>query len=199
MSHMFCTLQEAAETLNASEDQIQALLERGLLQEFREGPHRLLKEADVDALARKQAQRRDQESPAPPPTQAEGPSLSRDPGAEAGRRASSRLPHSTIAGSRPPQAPRPQDAEGRRQRHGTSVPDRRGRPHTEGREACSHRARETTPRWPDRRPSGRMSVRQWFWIGLIQDRPLAIVLLSGGVLALLAALAAGLCFLAQAS
>ncbi len=55
MSHMFCTLQEAAQTLNASEDEIRALLERGLLREFREGPHRLLKETDVDALARKQA------------------------------------------------------------------------------------------------------------------------------------------------
>jgi len=35
MSHMFCTLQEAAQTLNASEDQIRALLEKVLLQEFR--------------------------------------------------------------------------------------------------------------------------------------------------------------------
>lgn len=196
MSHMFCTLQEAAQRLNASEDQIQALLQRGLLQEFREGPHRLVKEADVDALARKQAQRRAQESR--PPTQAGGPSLSRDPGAGAGRRASGTLPHATTAGCRPPQSPRPRDTENRRRYHGTGAPDRRRRPYAEARDTDSRRARETTPRWPDRRPSGRMSVRQWFWIGLVQDRPLAIVLLSGGVLALLAALAAGLCFLARA-
>lgn len=139
MSHMFCTLQEAAQTLNASEDQIQALLEQGLLREFREGPHRLLKEADVGALAREQAQRRDQ-------------------GARAGRSVSGRLP----------------------------------------RAAASRRARETGPRRPDRRPSGRVSLRQWFWMGLVQDRPVAIALLSGVVLALLAALVAGLCFLTQA-
>jgi excisionase family DNA binding protein len=122
MSHMFCTLQEAAQTLNASEDQIKALLERGLLHEFREGPHRLLKEADVGALARK-----------------------------------------------------------RRQHHGLNVPGRPGKPYTKGRVAYSYGAEETGPRHLD------------------QDRPLAIALLAGLVLALAAALVAGLCFLAQAA
>ncbi len=50
MSRMFCTLQEAARTLHASEDQINALVEHGILQEFREGPHRLLRESDIDVL-----------------------------------------------------------------------------------------------------------------------------------------------------
>jgi excisionase family DNA binding protein len=140
MSHMFCTLQEAAQTLNASEDQIKALLERGLLHEFREGPHRLLKEADVGALARK-----------------------------------------------------------RRQHHGLNVPGRPGKPYTKGRVAYSYGAEETGPRHLDRRPSDRPSVRQWLWMGLVQDRPLAIALLAGLVLALAAALVAGLCFLAQAA
>jgi hypothetical protein len=36
-------------------------------------------------------------------------------------------------------------------------------------------------------------------MGLIQDRPMAIALLAGLALSLLAALVAGLCFLAQAS
>lgn len=72
-------------------------------------------------------------------------------------------------------------------------------PYTEMRDACLHRAKEPGLRRPDRRPSGRLSLRQWFWMGLIQDRPVAIALLAGLVLALLAALAAGLCYLAQAS
>ncbi len=80
-----------------------------------------------------------------------------------------------------------------------SCPDSRGMPYRDTREADSRQARETMPRWPDHRPSHRMSLRQWFWMGLTQDRPVAIALLSGLVLALLAALVAGLCFLAQAS
>jgi hypothetical protein len=72
-------------------------------------------------------------------------------------------------------------------------------PYPKGRDAYSRRGEETGPRRPDYRPSDRLSLRQWFWMGLIQDRPVAIVLLSGLVLALLSALVAGLCFLAQAS
>jgi len=40
-------------------------------------------------------------------------------------------------------------------------------------------------------------VRQWFWIGLVQDRPMVIALLSSLVLLGFAALAAGLCFWAE--
>lgn len=45
------------------------------------------------------------------------------------------------------------------------------------------------------RPS--LSVREWFWSGLIQDRPMTIALLSGIVLLGLAALVAGICTLAD--
>ncbi len=196
MSHMFCTLQEAAQTLNASEDQIRALLERGLLQEFREGPYRLLKEADVDALARKQVQRRPPETPAPPT----GGLLSPRPqAAKTGHPAPTRPPLSTRASSPPPPLPKSPDPDRRRQTQGRSSPGPRGMPYLDTREADLRRARETTPCRPDYRPSRRLSLGQWFWIGLIQDRPLAIALLSGLALALLTALVAGLCFLAQAS
>ena len=80
-----------------------------------------------------------------------------------------------------------------------NAPGRRPMPYTDLRDTCSCRAQEPTPRRPDYRPSGRPSLRDWFWMGLIQDRPLAIALLSGLVLALLAALVAGLCFLAHAA
>jgi len=199
MSHMFCTLQEAARTLNASEDQIKALLERGLLHEFREGPHCLLKEADVGALALRQRQRREPSSPAAPPTRAGQPSPSRDHGAQTGRPVETRRAPTVIAGSRPPQLPRPQDREGRRQRCEVTVPGRLGVPHAKGGVAYSRRAEETGPRRPDRRPSDGLSIRQWFWMGLVQDRPVAIALLAGLALGLLSALVAGLCYLAQVS
>jgi len=163
MSHMFCTLQEAARTLNASEDQIKALLEKGLLQEFRAGRHCLLKEADVGALARRLRQRRSAE-PA----------------------------------SRPPQAPGPQDTDPT-QPPGMSVPGARRTPPPNRRPASGRPAEMIEPRRPDRRPSYRPSLRQWFWMGLVQDSPVAIALLSGLVLALVAVIVAGLCFLAQAS
>jgi hypothetical protein len=164
MSHMFCTRQEAARTLNASEDQIQALLDRGLLQEFREGQHCLLKEADVGALARRQRQRR----PA-------------------------------RAGARSPQSPGPRGTAGRRQPYERGISGYPEVPPANGRSAGRGRPEATGPRRPDRRPADRLSVPQWFWMGLVQDRPVAIALLSGLVLAFAAALVAGLCFLAQAA
>ncbi len=120
-------------------------------------------------------QRRERESPTRPPTQAGRFSPSGDQGAKAGRPAPGRQPH------------------------GMGAPGRPRMPYAKGRVASSHRAQETGPRGPDRRPSGRGSIRQWFWMGLIQDRPVAIALLSGLVLSLLAALVAGLGYLTQAS
>ncbi len=175
MSHMFCTLQEAAQTLNTTEDQIKALLEKGLLREFREGPHCLLKEADVGALALQQRQHREPASPVPPPT-------------PAGRS------HGARTGSRPAPRPRSRDAEARREHGGRSAPGRPGMLYANGRVADPRRAEETGSRRPDR-----LSIRQWFWIGLVQDRPVAIALLAGLILSLLSALVAGLCYLAQAS
>ncbi len=42
-----------------------------------------------------------------------------------------------------------------------------------------------------------LSVREWFWNGLVQDRFLAIAILSGMALLALLAVAAGICFLAE--
>jgi hypothetical protein len=164
MSRMFCTLKEAAATLHASEDQIQTLLERGILHEFREGPHRLLKEADVGALASVGERRAHPQPPAPLPD--DGRQRTED----AGRRTERQSP--PFAGTRPPRA-MPGRSSGAPRRRG-EVPERRPCP--------------SPPR---------LSVRQWFWIGLIQDRPLVIALLSGLVLLGLSALAAGLCFVAE--
>jgi hypothetical protein len=42
-----------------------------------------------------------------------------------------------------------------------------------------------------------LTLRQWFWMGLVQDRPVAIALLSGLVLLALSALVAGICLAAE--
>jgi hypothetical protein len=69
------------------------------------------------------------------------------------------------------------------------------------RSSCAPRRRESAPgEAPARRPfptPPSLSVRQWFWTGLVQDRPTVIAWLSGLVLLGLSALAAGLCFLAE--
>jgi cell division GTPase FtsZ len=84
-----------------------------------------------------------------------------------------------------------------RQPRGRNAPGRPGASYTNGQVAYSRWAEETEPHRPDRRPSDRLSVRQWFWMGLVQDRPLAVALLAGLALAFLSALVAGLCYLAQ--
>jgi hypothetical protein len=45
-------------------------------------------------------------------------------------------------------------------------------------------------------PRQTASLRQWFWTGLIQDRPIAVALLSGLILLGLCALIGGACMLA---
>ena len=192
MNPMFCTLKEAARALHASEDQINALLEGGLLHEFREGPHRLLKETDVGALALLQ----EPPAPTPPPVQTPRPSVSRRTQPKAGRPTGTKRPHSSAAVARPPRA---RHTEKRRPR----TDDRRrttedGRPRIEGTGRCPDPVRPPScVLRPSSPPPARPSVGQWFWMGLVQDRPIAIALLSGLLLLLLAALVAGLCFVAE--
>ena len=174
MSRMFCTLKEAAQTLHASEDQIKALLDRGLLHEFREGPHRLLKEADVGALALKRRRRSKTRRAARPQTRTKRPSPSPNGKTKASGPAERRLPRSSTVA---PRRPRSRQRENRGQRAEDRLPS-------------------SVPHPPSLVPPN-PSVRQWFWMGLVQDRPAAIALLSGLVLLILSALVAGLCFVAE--
>ncbi len=159
MSRMFCTLKEAAETLHASEDEIQVLLERGILREFREGSHRLLKEADVGALASVGQRRADTPPPASRAADIQRPFPS--------PRAHPKANHCATTTARP-HGPRPANTSGPK----------------------------TAPSSVSRQAPG-TSLRQWFWMGLVQDRPFVIVLLSGLVLLGLSALAAGLFFVGE--
>ena len=215
MSRMFCTVQQAAATLQASEEQINALLERGILPEFRQGPHRLLRTADVgalDLLRVRGPQARHRRSHRSPPR--------RPRAAAAGRprtRALREDRRGAAAVARPPRPPRTKKA-GRRTASpnpGTE-PGQRAGPDGEkargpaGRQALS--PSNSLPVFPSyavavprppavvRPPSGpppAQTLRQWFWMGLVQDRPSAIALLSGLALLALSALAAGICLAAE--
>lgn len=212
MSRMFCTVKEAAETLHASEDQINTLLERGILHEFRQGPHRLLREADVGALDLIRERGPDAQGPAEPPVPTPPPSPHRS-----GRTPPRKVRRGTTAVARPPRPPRTKRA---RRRTGNQAPGTEHRRSAgpdgtkartpEGRTALSpcdllHVSppyAAAVPRPPSvvRPPScppPAQTLRQWFWMGLVQDRPSAIALLSGLVLLALSALVAGICLTAE--
>jgi excisionase family DNA binding protein len=190
----FCTLQEAAERLNATEEQIENLLRRGVLREFRDGPHRLLRTADVGAILAARTRRRERQGQPRTPNDR----------STSGRDGGSRLPRS---GDAVPRESHPDD-----ERPGTTGAMRSPRNvgfKTPAGSRASFRSSEL-PRLSDNLRSSRrrtepeslpprpsLSVREWFWNGLLQDRPMTIALLSGLVLLALSSLVAGLCWLAE--
>ena len=50
MAGMFYSLQEAAEKLNKTEEEIKEIVQEGKLREFRDGPNLLFKVEEVEAL-----------------------------------------------------------------------------------------------------------------------------------------------------
>ncbi len=187
MARMFCTLKEAAERLRVDMDAVEALLGDGTLREYREGSYRLMREADVGALAA--ARKRS----------VGGPQHSR-PQVGPGCPATTRHPL--------PQARRSADGV-KASPSRTADPGRTPRTHPRRMPASKVRARPPSVRPPRRRyraePIEReiqmslqeLSVREWFWNGLVQDRFPAIAILSGMALLALLAVAAGICFLAE--
>jgi len=65
MAGMFYSLQEAAEKLNKTEDQIKELIKQGKLREFRDGSNLLFKVDELEALLSKTAVTASEEPPAP--------------------------------------------------------------------------------------------------------------------------------------
>jgi excisionase family DNA binding protein len=182
---MFYTLQEAARRLRISEEQLETMLQRGLLREFREGPHRLLKAADVAILARSLTASRP--SPGTVPREPSPPASDHK----------LKLPHRAAAAVKTPGPGLPGSrvvgqahqrkmpgAERRGRRYGTNG----GRQRTERLTALHYR--------PSACPAP-LSVRQWLWNGLTQDRPIAILVLFGLVLLTLGAMVAGVCLLVE--
>ena len=56
MARVFCTLKEAAAWLNTSESNVRGMLDEGLVPEFRDGNSRLLRISDVRDMAQSQSQ-----------------------------------------------------------------------------------------------------------------------------------------------
>ncbi len=184
MVRMFCTAEEAARKLDATETELEVLIEDGVLPEFRDGASRFLRIADVDALlARRggvalQARAEPQflfESPGPAgdgrstPTDEEirlpacatvkvktADPQCRPAGAESQRRlAPAHLP------PRQPSAPRRNVRPGaRRAPSSQALPAYRAKPQTQ-----------------------EMSLRQWLWTGVRDDRPHTLIALALTILA----------------
>jgi excisionase family DNA binding protein len=204
MNRMFCTLKEAAETLNASEDQINTLLERGILREFRDGPHRLLRQADIGALDLRRTAPSNAQPTAGPPAQS--PVRTRRPSPrgrgklKASRPIKRKTSHGRPAISRLVRQQRKEHPRQGAQDRGLKA-ERRLKC-----EVSSCRTARIEPQ-PSSSPTAVLrpispaapgiSVRQWLWMGLVQDRPAAIALLAGLVLLGFSALVAGICLLAE--
>jgi excisionase family DNA binding protein len=178
--HMFCTLQEAARRLRISEEQIETMLQRGILREFREGPHRLLKAADVVLLARTLAASR-----------CSSPAGARKP-VSATHEPNVRLPlcAAVAAETRGRGLPRPGMA-------GQALPRRMAGAERATAEYGARGGRQRLERSPGpyyrpAAPTAPLSVREWFWEGLTQDRPIAIILLFGLAVLTLTAVVAGI-------
>lgn len=207
MSRMFCTLEEAAQTLHADETQIHALLARGILHEFRDGPHRLVRAADVAALDLLRARPVEIQPPSGPSVECRRPSPRRSDRPKTNHATKHKRSSSATAVARPRRTKRTNAVRRKTAARRAKAPETRREP--PDRLKCEAPLSRTLPAaFPPafapmpalHRPSPPapdLSVRQWFWMGLVQDRPLAIALLSGLTLLALSALVAGICFLAE--
>lgn len=196
MVHMFCTLKEAAGRLNAGPDEIEAMLSEGILPEFREGPHRLVKTADVGALVAARNGSVSEPDWIRPQTAGNQPPAPRDDATGASDIFDMRLPRYAAATvktrNRGTAGPRKASWPGQRDALVNETRSRRLPASSSG----TLRNRRRIVYEPEMQPQD-LSVRQWFWTGLIQDRPLAIAILSGLVLLVLSALVAGMGFIVK--
>jgi hypothetical protein len=179
VTHMFCTLPEAARRLHISEEQIETMLQRGILREFREGPHRLLKAADVALLAQTLGVDR--------------PSSRAGAGnPPAGDDRSVKLPHCAAVATdmRDYILPRPRIAGLPGQQEMSGAERAMARYGTGG--GRQMMGKSPVPRGRPTASAAPLSVREWFWNGLTQDRPIAIFLLFGLAVLILTAAVAGI-------
>ena len=196
----FCTLKEAAERLHVTEDQIESLLRKGILREFRVGSHRLLRTADVGAIAAARKRRLERQGQSRMSGMARPACAERDGTPAAGPTGPVRVPRPLNTTSQAPRRDVPRPASVNEVPRRSEPGSRRRAPVRSGKSPLlsdgfrAPRSRAAPEALPPR-PS--MSIREWFWTGLIQDRPEAIALLSGLALLALSAVVAGICALAD--
>ena len=182
MGRVFCTLKEAAAWLRTTEPQLKTMLDQGVLPEFRDGAQRLLRIADVRARATERFSD-DREHPAPQPQwAAENLPADIDYRTQEAREPDARLPQSGTALLEAPVCDT-----------GTQSPPASSEP-------CGCHPVETMqtrmndyafqPAWPRPRTEG-PRVRKGLWMGIVEDRPSAIITLLALVIGVAAALVGG--------
>lgn len=261
MAPMFCTVKQAADKLGTTEAQIRRMLDSGTLREFRDGPRRLLKLADLTDVEIVQRPGSCCESQTPAPRKAKTPqpgsgrssAVSPNPGTAGQPSAGEiKLPPTAAASKAARPSLRPPKPVSRLPRHAATSkpapldsahvvvvapPEIEGpaasEPHEEfstedlayssdagamdrgPQSACPshsgslpvrpsarpvvHRPAARPPLPSPRRPyTHTMSLRQWLWLGLLDDQPFAIVLLFGLTSLALGAVAGVVYLLSQA-
>ncbi len=201
MARMFCTLKEAAAWLDTTEPQLKTMLAEGTLPEFRDGANQLVRVSDVRALAaarppdereRQRPYRSVSRTVVSQPTHASEPQPAAD----------IRLPRSATAVlSAPAREAGTAEWPDRSEPSFISTP---APPAVEssGTGSQPYRCREVhqpftlpqSPVWPRPR-ADRAPVRKGLWMGVIDDRPSAILTLVILVVGVAAALAAGAYYL----
>jgi hypothetical protein len=214
MAQMFCTLKQAADKLETTEAQIEVMLTSGILREFRDGPRRLLKVADLAdvAVAAHAADSRgvghkttmpqaeiDYEEFTLPEPEFKLPSAAK---------VIARMSHPQAATPkrtpRPAPKPIPRPVAQRRVTHAAVVHKSTAvarKPAAVQRHRNPPRAVVISPPPAPQRPrpqTHEMSLRQWLWTGLVDDSPIAIFIVFGVVLLGAAAAAGAVYLLTQA-
>jgi len=197
MAQMFCTLKQAADKLETTEAKIEAMLNDGILREFRDGSSRLLKVADLAGLTVAAGAATGVTHPARAQHKARSTQPQRDGQGRTMLDTQIRLPPAPTATARvsPPRSAAPQRAPRRCQ----PPAEERPIPRPVVRKPVASQRRQNPPHavvispafTPQRaRPQTyEMSLRQWIWTGLIDDSPLAIFIVFGTVLIGVCALA----------
>lgn len=190
MGAMFCTVEEAAERLETTEAEVLMMLREGILREFRDGRDRFLRIAELETLLVGQAVAAGHTEPVGVGSPTVQPQTASDvpvsaaccmeiklPRAPAVRARTARAGVSTAAGK--PESPRPVTTPS--QPAPTTLPQ-----NTCVRPESTPPSTVPTPTPRARRPklqTHEMSLGQWIWTGLIDDRPQTILALLALVLA----------------
>jgi hypothetical protein len=181
---MFCTAEEAARKLDATETELEILIEDDVLPEFRDGASRFLRIADVDALLARRGGVALQ-------VRAEPQSLFESPGLPGDDRSTTtdeeiRLPAcATVKVKTADPQCRPAGAESQRRANPAHLPPRqpsapRRNVRPEARRAPSAQA---LPAYRTKPQTQEMSLRQWLWTGVRDDRPHTLIALALTILA----------------
>jgi hypothetical protein len=152
---MFCTLEEAAERLETTVVEIERMIDNVVLREFRDGPGRFVKTADIEAAAHPCTTAVRHARPAHLPS------------------ASRAHVDAVLRGDdilSPPADARPARADYRQRR-----PHRQPGAAQRRRDARPRRPQQAAPREPTAPCGQRLSLKQWLWMGLLDDRPHVLI------------------------